>query len=440
MRRSTGMCMAALWLAASASAALAGNEAPYRDALIAALDLRDQALRSSGRSVPDSNALRSALVAADPDFLARLTPHLPPADEVQARLARARAQLDAAGAMPQRGVGGSKDIGFPEPDPISDCVDATPSAAHAMLEAWSASSGVLAAAKWACLQTDLGENGSEFCTALAIETESLETEYQLETFCLGAQRDATMAAVAQTQQNVADFLNQRADATLSSRATQSSVDDLQVTLDSLLQRLTGLRTALDEDENATSSGLSDLLDDALALAAQLVALSSDVHDLRFRTQAVQVDIEDVQRRIVDAQSIATRLAVQADQLRVIVQAIQADLDGAQASLQAADRDERDRRLATALGDPDVIVIRYRLPIANGGELERSREVLIRALNGYASLGADTAAASALLVEGDQAYNQGRHLDAYDAFARAYRLLLGAQTAAPALIIARDSFE
>ena len=72
-------------------------------------------------------------------------------------------------------------------------------------------------------------------------------------------------------------------------------------------------------------------------------------------------------------------------------------------------------------------------------MERSRELLIRALIAFQGLGADTSASQALLGSGDVAYNQGRPLDAYDAFARAYRLLLDTQTSVSVLIM-RSSFE
>jgi predicted nucleic acid-binding Zn-ribbon protein len=308
-----------------------------------------------------------------------------------------------------------------------------------MFEAWSISKSVLAAAKWPCIQTTVGANGAALCTALSVETEATETEYELESFCLGAQRDATMTAVAQTQQNVADFLNERADVTVTSRATQISLDALQATLDSLQTRLNNLRDAMVGDDGAIEQGLDDILDDATRLAAQLAALADDIQNIRFRVEVTQVNIIDAQDRLADVQGQAIELAEEVTQLRTHLQTIHSGLTTAQSAQQTAAREQRDRSLAAALGDPDRVVIRYRLPVANGGELERSREILIRALISYEALGADTAAARALLLSGDNAYNQGQPLDAYDFFARAYRLLLGTQTTTPALI-ARDSFE
>jgi hypothetical protein len=427
-------CLAAM------TAVHASDSAPYRDALLAAVDLRDQALRSSGREPPESEALRRAIVAASPDALATLSPYFPPAAELQARIARARANLEAAiKVRPQRRAAAAKDIVFPDPSPLSGCVDAGASAAHAMFEAWSISKSVLAAAKWPCIQTTVGANGAALCTALSVETEATETEYELESFCLGAQRDATMTAVAQTQQNVADFLNERADVTVTSRATQISLDALQATLDSLQTRLNNLRDAMVGDDGAIAQGLDDILDDAAGLAAQLAALADDIQNIRFRVEVTQVNIIDAQDRLADVQGQAIELAEEATQLRTHLQTIHSGLTTAQSAQQTAAREQRDRSLAAALGDPDRVVIRYRLPVANGGELERSREILIRALISYEALGADTAAARALLLSGDNAYNQGQPLDAYDFFARAYRLLLGTQTTTPALI-ARDSFE
>ena len=135
----------------------------------------------------------------------------------------------------------------------------------------------------------------------------------------------------------------------------------------------------------------------------------------------------------------TRLAGDGEQLRNSLIGIRNTLAGVQSALQTAAQEQRDRRLAIALGDADVAIIRYRLPVANGGELERSREVLIRAITGYESLGLGAGAARVQLAIGDSAYNQGLPLDAYDAYARAYRLLLGTETNAPVLL-SRNSFE
>ena len=214
---------------------------------------------------------------------------------------------------------------------------------------------------------------------------------------------------------------------------------MQQTLDTLLLDLADLRGTVAEDDAGIAAGLADLLDDATVLTARLSALASRIHDARFRMQVVQVDVEDVQRRLADVQAEAVRLTAAGEALRDHLRTIGTALDAAHARLQAAQQEQRDRRLAAALGDARVNVLRYRLPAAQGGELERSRELLIRALGAYEALGADVAAARALLATGDTAYNQGRALDAYDAFARAYRLLMDTQTTATVKIMG-DSFE
>jgi hypothetical protein len=429
--------IASLLLALAADCAAGTGD--VRDTLRAALELRDEALRSIGREPASSDAIRVAIGAADPEQWEQLTPYLPPAPELQDRIARARAALLASAVPVAPRAPGAKAIDYPEPDPISDCVDASAAATQGLLEAWSAATEVLAAAKWACLQTTLGANGSEACTALAVAAELIEGDLDRQSFCLGAQRDAVLAAFSQTQSNVVDFINERADATASSRATQLSVDALRTTLDSVLLRLTALRATLVEDDTAVAQGLGDILDDAMGVAAQLTALSADVADVRFRIQAVQVDVEDAQQRLADVQSIADRLAGDSLHLRTTLASIQSRLAAAQSALQSAADAQRDRRLAAALGDPRRVILRYRLPAASGGELERSRELLIRTITAFQSLGADTSAARALLVSGDDAYNQGRPLDAYDAFARAYRALLDTQTSLSVLIM-RNSFE
>lgn len=420
---------------------LAASVPDYRDILRDTLDLHDQRLELRGEApAAASVSLRQILTSGNQDaFWVRLMARVPPPTDLRPKLQRAKARLLPAANNQVKPRTHAKDIAFPEPAPMSRCVDASAATAHAMLEAWAASAEALAAAKWACLQTEAGENSAFICTALAIETEALQTELDQESFCLGDQRDATLAALQQTQSNVVDHLNQRADATVSSRASQVSMDSLQDTLDSLLVRLAELRAAVTANDHQLNAELADLLGDATALAAQLTALSADIHDARFRMQAVQVNVEDVQDRLADLQALTDRLTSDAAQLRARLNSAANSLTSAQSTLQTAASEHLDRQLALALGAADRVVLRFRLPAARGGELERSREVLIRALTGYEAQGSNTTAARAKLVAGDQFYNLGQALDAYDQYAQAYRLLTQ-PSAPPSATLMRNSFE
>jgi len=440
MRRHAAIWVLVVSALLGASTSNAGD-ATYRDVLLAALDLRDEVHRVKGTESSDSAAsLREAINSGEADLWSAMAKRLPPADPMLDRLIRARLHLRKTPAAAAGSASfGTKAIEFPEPAPMPRCTDASAGTAHAMLEAWAASSEVLAAAKWICLQMEAGENSAFVCTALAIETEALQTELDLESFCLGDQRDATMSALGQTQSNIVDFVNLRADAAVSSRATQLSVDAMQDTLDSLLVQLAVLQTTVTTDDTTIALALDDLLADAAALRLQLTDLSSDVHDIRFRIQAMQVDVEDAQVRAADVQTKLIRLAADGETLRNELRTTKDALTSVQSSMQGAANEDRDRRLAMALGDPDIVVIRYRLPSAQGGELERSREVLVRAITAFESLSMDTAVSRAQLLIGDGFYNQDRPLDAYVAYANAWRALQGAPTA-PSFQILRNSFE
>ncbi|AVP99102.1 hypothetical protein C7S18_18860 [Ahniella affigens] len=410
--------------------------------LQAVLDLHDRWRAARGQELaPASVTMRKVLARAGNEAFWRQLPLSERnASALQRRLQSLATSFNNAANGPISAITPvPKAIEFPEPAPMSRCVSASAATAHAMLEAWAASSEILAAAKWACLQTEAGENSAFLCTALAIETEALQTEYDQESFCLGDQRDATLSALAQTQSNVVDHLNQRADATVSSRATQSALDTMQDSLDSLLIRLAELRTTVSTDDHQANAELADLLDDALALANGLTALAADIHDAQFRMQAAQVNVEDVQDRLADLQAMMLPLTQHGEAIRGQQRQVADALTAAQTAQQTAASEQRDRHLALALGAPNRVVIRYRLPAAQGGELERSREVLIRALNAYAALGINTDAASAKLVAGDQAYNLGNPLEAYDLYGQAYRLLT-TPGAAPSSTMMRSSFE
>jgi hypothetical protein len=433
--------LCAIVLAACASPAMAAEDATWRDALLELAKLRERNLHVRWPApLASPNGIPAALAATSPEAFAAFEARLPPVQPLFDRLTRAAAALEQhAGALPALPAS-PKAIGFPNPDPLADCAGATGGAASSMLDAWGVSAELLAAAKWGCIETPFGgTNAAALCTALSIETEALETEYELESFCLGVQSGAIVSAVHDTQANVVEFVNLRADAMVSSRASQASLDALQASLDGLLLQLVDLRTALAVDDNATTAGLADILDRAIGLATRLTALSADVQDVRFRAQVVQAGLDDAQQQLEAAKAQASRLVALGSQLRTHLASLRTALDAADSTLQASIAGRRERSLAAALGEPERVILRYRLPAQRGGELERSRELLIRALAAYRALGADTTTAQALLVNGDAAFNEGRVLDAYDAYARAYRSLLDTSTQLSVLIMG-DSFE
>lgn len=433
------MCLS--WSAGAASTSELSDNTTKR-VLHAVLDLHDawRDARGEGRA-PASVGLRDALAYADTDEThSPLRQAAPDAQAMLHRLQAAKSALSKTASSRAPIIAAiAKDIVFPEPAPMSRCVSASAATAHAMLEAWAASSEILAAAKWACLQTEAGENSAFLCTALAIEAEALQTEYDQESFCLGDQRDATLTALAETQSNVVDHLNQRADTTVSSRATQSALDAMQDRLNSLLQRLASLQAAVTTDDHLVTTELAGMLDDATALATELTALTADIHDAQFRMQAAMVNVEDVQDRLADLKAVIAQLKQQGEQLRGKQANVADALSAAQTAQQTATNEQRDRRLAMALGAPNQIVIRYRLPATKGGELERTREVLIRALSAYSALSINTDAARAKLVAGDQAYNLGNPLEAYDLYGQAYRLLTAPGGTSSSTLM-RNSFE
>jgi hypothetical protein len=415
------------------------DDARYRAVLLAGLQLSDDAARIEGRGVVDGyDPLRGLIAGASPDFFDAVRAHLPPIDDLESRIRRAQVLLEQheAAVAP---APATRAIALPEPSPHAPCGDTSPYQTEVTLTAWGVAAEILAASKWACLESVAGENGAEGCTILSIGTAIARASFEVNTACLEAQRDAVLDAILETQNNIADFMNDRIDATVTSRASQVSIDALQIELDDLGTRLVALRDAQDRNDAALTQALSVVIERVVALTSRLDRVSALTRDVQFRTQIVQADVEDAQDNLADAQAEASRIAADGRQLRVALATIQATLAGAQGVLTDTTTRARDRRLAAALADPGRAVIRFRVPVASGGELERSREVVIRAIAGYESLGADVTAARALLATADGAYNQGRALDAYDGFSRAYRLLLDAQTTA-SVVIARDSFE
>ncbi|GAB4199063.1 MAG: hypothetical protein Tsb002_34330 [Wenzhouxiangellaceae bacterium] len=365
------------------------------------------------------------LTALDPHTLDQLAAISPPLNTMQQRLDLAQQQYELALLLDDQRD--ADPIVFPTPQPtVAACAGVRSTQALATFSTWGVVREAIAAAKWECLQTVLGENSATACTPLNILSTSLEFAFRGEEACLTEQRDATAVALFQTQKNIANYLNGQLDQPLSSRANGEDFAQLASDINQAQQLLSTLQSTLNSDFSSAELQLSSVNQDLQSLAQSVGALTAALNDIRFRIQETQVDIEDAQQRAAQAQALSGEIRGDTQQLRTRLLTLHAALNNLGATVDARLSGLRRTAYGESLANPQARVFRYQLPLALGGELERSRDVLIESIIAFDQLGAKTSAAEALLMQGDAAYNQQNYLQAYQLFAQGYRALVAPQ--------------
>lgn len=363
--------------------------------------------------------------------LDRIAAQAPSKEVLQQRLQQTQLAADTAPGKFQAGTIETLNIDtpapsiieFPEPrTTIPTCAAVTSTSALATFTSWSVVRDILAGAKWECLETIFGENSSTACTAVNVTMTAFEFAYKGEEACLGEQRDANLTAVLETQVNIAGHLSEFIDATTSSRASQQSLDGVQQNTNQGLAQLDRLQASLSNDLSSTELDLTNTLSDIERLASELTNLSALADDILFRLQENQVDIEDAQVRVADIQQQSEEIRTDTQFLIGSLNTLQAGLTQLDQSVQRNFDQQTRNNISFALAASDRSVIRFQLPAAVGGELEKVREVVVAALTAIERVGSNTAAARTLLSRGEEAYNDANYFMAYDLFAQAYRSL------------------
>ena len=347
--------------------------------------------------------------------------HSLPLPEMERLIDDAQAQIDAFHTIKTQ----RSSIDIPEIDvEPSNCSSATGAAYLAALGIEKTFKAIIAAINYECLQEVAGVNDALVCivpavTALLAEEASVSVE-----FCLDEIRAAKGRAILELDQNVGAYLNEFIDdTTLSSRATQDSVDALQSDVTTTLSTLDDIEVDLDAGFTTLNSDFDIALSDLTALSDDLTDLIAIAADIQFRTQENQVDIEDVQSRTAELQSSTEEIRTDSQSIISLVDDLQASSDSLFLGIDNRFAQIEADAIAAVLANPGAAAAEYALPQFAGGQLETAREVVIQAVNDLQGLGlGDTSAALQLITLGDRAYNAQNYVAAYNAFAQAYRVL------------------
>lgn len=428
-------CGALLCLTVFALPAQAQSIQEYRQTLYELTTLLEDTVAVTGRT----ENLAAAQLAfgklqqlSDEELQDILAANLSLADFQQA-VADARTDIDAALLEQQRQQSQPPpaqtrsdsviDIPSVEVEP-SFCDYATGAIAFIELAVAKIAGAILSRTEFTCLQSVAGENGAAVCIALSIVDNTARLAYDNAEFCRNEQRAAEGEAILELEQNIGAHLNTFIDdVTLSSRATQDSVDDLQTDIDTTTTSIDTIQDELDTGFTTIDNDLETALGDLDTLEADLTDLIALASDIQFRVQENQVDIEDVQTRTADLEDSTDEIRTDTQSIISTVSTLQTTVTALQSTLTDGYVQINRDAIAQALNEPNYSVPEYALPASAGGQLEEAREVLVQAIIELQGLGiGNTADALALLAQGDQAYNQQDYLGAYQLFAQAYQAL------------------
>lgn len=427
---------ALIWMGVNALPAHAQTVQEYRQTLHELTLLLEETIAITGRT----ENLAAAQLAfgeiqrlSDQELQNVLAENFPLAD-FQRAIAKARSEIDMAlrewhqnqsESPPRRRTRSGSAIEIPtiEVEP-SFCDYATGTIAFIELATAKVAGAILSNLEFTCLQSVAGENGAAVCIALSIVDNTARLAYDNAEFCRNEQRAAEGEAILELEQNIGEHLNTFVDdTTTSSRASQDSIDDLQTDIDTATTSIDSIQDELDTGFTTIDGDLETALGDLSALEMDLTDLIALSSDIQFRVQENQVDIEDVQTRAADLEESTSEIRTDTQSILSVVAALEVSIDELQTTSAAGFAQLNRDDIATVLNQPDFDAAEYALPASAGGQLESAREVLVSAIIDLQELGiGNTAAALALLVEGDQAYNTRDYIRAYRFFAQAYQAL------------------
>ncbi|HXG93320.1 MAG TPA: hypothetical protein VNN73_13310 [Blastocatellia bacterium] len=217
------------------------------------------------------------------------------------------------------------------------------------IEAHAIAAGVLAGAKAAALVLETFKNISDDCS---------DTDFQ-------------------------NYVTANLDEQVSTRSSQTSVNSLQATANTLLNKVDLVNMKLD-----------------------------DRLDVKVSTRASQDSVNNVQQSVNLANSKLDMANAKLDQLIASLAAFQAQNLRLQIEANMSN------------GTNDAAVGSFALPAAQGGFLELARSILVETIQKTQATGQGISNAQTYLVQGDQHRAAGRFREAYDSYRQAYRTVTG----------------
>ncbi len=279
---------------------------------------------------------------------------------------------------------------------------------------------VLATERWFCKQEAFGENSALACAIpeelIAISSNVVRTGG----ICLSAKGTARTEANLENLDSIDEFLHETLNVTVSSRVSETQLEDLKNSLETVQQ-------TLDDYLPAQFPAIKQRLDDLIAVLSsnhqKLLDVQTRTADLEQRELLLDAESEDLDQRIADLQQSGSEIRMDTQSAINRLSDLQSRL-GQHDNRQNGAFQQQVRDLMGEVLSQDVNgrLVEFQIPIQYGGQLEKVREYVVSALNQAQQNGLDTSVALGLLASGDDHYNSQEYHQAYISYVGVYRQL------------------
>ncbi len=390
-------------------------EEDLRQLLLDKLDLTDMVSESMGQSKsnPQLSDLRNKIENMSIEEIGLLTRHM---DYQQLRLTTDDLLTTA---YKNKDINTSnKVIDFFKPDPSFGCDNVDPGDVILALANKFVSAEIVSAAKWACLETVFGENAAATCIAFQVIAFVDKGLFEVGEHCLKDQNSAVNTAMFSTVDSIGTNLNDFVDATISSRATEESAQNVEDSVDSANSNMGDYFPVLDSNLTTALVNL-DFAND------QINNIHSQADSLLFRVQVDQIEIETIEVTTSDIQQRAEEIRDDTQSLILNMKTLLTSMTGLNKQSESMVDDIISEQIEFVLARPTTKApLSFQIPASHGGQLEQVRELIITQLNSVAVFGADVSKVQASIRTGDDYYNSGQFKNAYTNYSTAYQTLLG----------------
>ncbi len=305
---------------------------------------------------------------------------------------------------------------------IATCGAWNHSATYGMSIAQGVAGNVLAAVNWLCEETIGGFNTALACAVPNGVYQGFASLVEVGSFCNEANEHDDQVELSHNIRTIGGYVGEQLDEELGSRATvtqgqdaQQDTDSIQSTLDSYFP----LYFPIIEQRQEQQADQADVQNQ------QLTDVQSRLLALQQKQIVLLARLEDTNRRGADAQQEHTEIRNDTQQLLPGLDSASGQVQQLNLNLDARLLKIRHLNLARQLaGLTSGRDFSNALPVFQGGQLERVREMVNESLNMAQAAGFDVSASLGHFAQGDQAYNQNNYSQAYAEYAAAYQLITG----------------
>lgn len=278
----------------------------------------------------------------------------------------------------------------------------------------------LATDRWFCKQEEFGENAALSCTIIEELVAISSNVTRSGGICLSAKGAARTEANLENLDRIDEFLRDTLNVTVSSRASETQLEDLKSSLEAVQQ-------TLDNYLPVQFPLIQQRLDDLIAVLSEneqkLLDVKTRTADLAQRELLVDAESEDLDQRLADLQQSGSEIRTDTQLALNRLSDLQSQLaqhDNRQNG--AFQQQTRDLMGEVLSQDVNGRLVVFQIPAQYGGQLEKVREYVVSALSQAQQNGVATAVAQGLLASGDGHYNSQEYHQAYISYVSVYREL------------------